>query len=126
VYGTLKRRNSIRGLDKVANAKFIGEANTINKSFIMMDLGLFPGVAITTASNPEALKIGGEVFEVTDAVLSKLDKIEGYPDFYNRTKVNTTLGTAWMYYLQNPTDFTIEQYEDQAVSIVDGIAYWIG
>lgn len=96
VYGTLKRGNRVRGMDKMGNAKFINEAVTVDAEYSLYDLGAFPAV-----SRRGENRIQGEVWEVDDALMAILDVIEGYPDFYNRCEVVTTEGTAWMYYIDD-------------------------
>lgn len=39
-----------------------------------------------------------QVFEVDDATFRSLDGLEGYPSFYNRKKVSTSVGEAWIYF----------------------------
>ena len=77
-------------------ANFIGEAATVDSSYRMVDLKSFPGVILGGEKD-----IAGEVWEVTDDLFKTLDLIEGYPNFYNRLEVETTLGKAWMYYLSS-------------------------
>lgn len=80
-------------------ANIVGKAKTIHPDYIMLDLGSFPGVVkITTDGQPHGY-IQGEVWEINDAVLDQLDGIEGHPEFYERFKVETSQGIAWMYLL---------------------------
>jgi gamma-glutamylcyclotransferase (GGCT)/AIG2-like uncharacterized protein YtfP len=122
VYGTLKRGNKIRGLDKVQGARFVSEACTVDSSFVMLDLGSFPAVMIATPSQTPC-KIGGEIFMVTADVFAHLDIIEGYPDFYNRMLVETTHGWAWMYYL-NSIDCAVFYDDSDQINITDNVSYW--
>ena len=98
VYGTLKKSNEIRGLDKITGCEFINEAQTIDKTYNMIDLGYFPAVLCQGSYN-----IKGEVWNVDQDALHALDIIEGYPDFYSRKKINTTEGVAWIYYFKEDT-----------------------
>jgi gamma-glutamylcyclotransferase (GGCT)/AIG2-like uncharacterized protein YtfP len=43
--------------------------------------------------------IQGEVYEVDEPTMDRLDMLEGYPSFYNRVEIPTDYGLAWMYYL---------------------------
>ena len=63
----------------------------------MISLGAFP--ALIPTDEPLA-PITGEVFQVTEAVLTnELDSLEGYPSFYNRKVVKSALGyDVWVYY----------------------------
>lgn len=71
-----------------------GKAVTKNNDFEMFDLGSFPALI------PGEKYIQGEVWEVDGELLMfHLDPIEGYPKLYNRTKTETSLGLAWVYYM---------------------------
>lgn len=114
VYGTLKRGNEKRGLDKFGDATFVGEATTTQKIFSLYDLGPFPAAVM-----PGKSRILGEVWEVSKKVMKQLDHIEGHPEFYKRKQVATTQGTAWIYLL--PADM-IE--DDLLVDPVNGVSAW--
>lgn len=93
VYGTLRKGNSLRGLDKLG-AEFVGDATTTEAWYDMVDFGPFPAVVPGGESY-----VAGEVWKVNAEIMERLDYIEGYPDFYKRQIVETTVGPAWMYYL---------------------------
>jgi gamma-glutamylcyclotransferase (GGCT)/AIG2-like uncharacterized protein YtfP len=101
VYGTLKSGGKVRGLDGFPGATIVGKAKTTYPDYHMIDLGAFPGVL----KNGEH-HIQGEVWEVDEQTALELDMIEGYPDFYNKEKTETTQGRAWMYFLPG------DQYRD--------------
>ena len=115
VYGTLKKGNSSRGLDRWSlGANFIGNAVTSQNKFTLYDLGAFPAVGLKGEDY-----IAGEVWSVDKDTLDDLDKIEGYPDFYNRIQVDTTKGEAWMYYMpdvKNYRNTPIESDQNQIAS----------
>lgn len=90
VYGTLKRGHGNHRLLK--DSKFLGEASIKSD---MYSLGAFP--AISGKGEREAY---GEVFEVDEPTMERLDRLEGYPHFYNRKVVETQHGTAWVYYIE--------------------------
>jgi len=116
VYGTLKAGSVVRGMDKFPTAKLQGEAMTTEPEFDMISLGAFPAAKLSGNN-----RILGEVWSVDDAVFEALDWIEGYPDFYSRTEVTTTLGTAWMYYLPD-----VERYNHEKIKpIMEGVVEWI-
>ncbi len=79
VYGTLRRtdvRNSV--LD---NSKFLGSYKSIPK-YTMYSLGAFPCIVFGCKTS-----IIGELYEVDDYTLSRLDLIEGHPSFYTRMPI---------------------------------------
>ena len=91
VYGTLKAGHGNNELLK--GSEFVGEHVT-KPIYTMKNLGGFPGVLLDGNTS-----IIGEVYRVTSPTMARLDRLEGYPHFYNRTKILTDHGEAWMYYL---------------------------
>jgi gamma-glutamylcyclotransferase (GGCT)/AIG2-like uncharacterized protein YtfP len=98
VYGTLKRGHSNHRLLSRGNAEFLGRAY-VEGGWRMLDLGAFPGVV--RDGNQKDGRVFGEVFSCDIETLATLDLLEGHPSFYERQKVATPYGKAWMYYL-NP------------------------
>jgi gamma-glutamylaminecyclotransferase len=91
VYGTLKKGFGNHPI--LSNAKFLGEAHTMEASFQMYSLGGFP--AVTLEGNQ---RIIGEVYEVEDpSIISNMDELEHHPHWYQRIMVPTSLGAAWTY-----------------------------
>jgi len=95
VYGSLKRgfSNYKRLLDgSIGDCEYLHVATTKGT---MYDLGPFPAVDIEGPN-----QIRGEVFRVDEDVLFALDRLEGDPTFYNRTKVDLSTGEkAWIYHI---------------------------
>lgn len=116
VYGTLKKGNRIRGLDKLdKTAKLIGEAVTVDPEFKLFDLGAFPAVQFGGSK-----QIKGEVWEVSENTLeTELDAIEGYPDFYTRDMIETTAGNAWVYHIKDISEYRATELEAEHI-----IAEW--
>lgn len=91
VYGTLKAGHSNAGL--LAAATFVGDAVTVPEfTMFAENYNHFPMVA---EGGNKVIK--GEVYEVNEFTLSRLDSLEGHPRWYQRKEVNTSLGKAWMY-----------------------------
>ena len=90
VYGTLKKGQY--------NHPVLGEAQYLGPDLIegwaMYSLGAFPCIV------PKKLfgLVAVEVYEVPD--LKSTDRLEGYPDFYDRTKIVTSHGDAWVYFMR--------------------------
>jgi gamma-glutamylcyclotransferase (GGCT)/AIG2-like uncharacterized protein YtfP len=99
VYGSLKRGGHNHRLLVLGNAQFIGEAVTRGTLF---DLGPYPAVSIRDSN----AQVHGEIYEVDDATFQRLDQLEGYPSYYNRDKVETSLGPAWIYTINDMTTET--------------------
>jgi len=62
-------------------ARFVGRAQTAPE-YTMHSLGGFPGV-VSGGSTP----IEGECYEVDGPTLEALDRLEGHPSFYRRTRI---------------------------------------
>lgn len=78
VYGTLRRGEHNHRL--LNTATFIGEAQSCSANFVMTGHGV-PFLSETPFRN---LPVTGEVFEVDDATLHRLDLLEGHPNWYGR------------------------------------------
>jgi gamma-glutamylcyclotransferase (GGCT)/AIG2-like uncharacterized protein YtfP len=91
VYGTLKQNFRNHYWMIKASGKFIDK--TICKGFACINTPCFP-----YAIKKEDAQIIGELYEVPQEKLRVLDQLEGYPDFYIRTIIDTPLGEAWIYY----------------------------
>jgi gamma-glutamylcyclotransferase (GGCT)/AIG2-like uncharacterized protein YtfP len=64
------------------------------EGFWMVNLGSFP--ACIPVENDKGT-ILGEVWKVDDKTFARLDRLEGYPHFYDRKEVETSAGKAWIY-----------------------------
>jgi len=94
VYGTLKKGFGNHHL--LSKSLYHGDYSTA-PSHKMVSLGGFPGVVF--GKGTAAIK--GEVYEVADDVLDRLDRLEGYPSFYDRKSIYTLYGKAYMYVLSD-------------------------
>src|SRR5918997_2987877 len=93
VYGTLRQGGGRAMPDLFPDAKFIGHAKV---SGSLYDLGSYPGLLLDES---DSLVIG-EVYEIDDQLLSKLDDFEA-SSHYRRKQVEISLGTqrrsCWIY-----------------------------
>ena len=115
VYGTLKRGFWNNYLLK--EAEFLGEGTTLEK-FKLYTVG-FP----YALSDGEGLPLRGEVYEVEEETLKRLDALEGYPNHYKRklTEVKLDDGRvvkALIYYAERP--------RGEPLSPKDGFYSWEG
>jgi len=93
VYGSL-----LKGLGNhrlLETSTLMGE-DLVKLPFQMVSLGSFPG--LIPSKKEEDIFI--EVYEVTDEVFARLDRLEGYPHFYNRRIIDTAFGEAFVYFLE--------------------------
>lgn len=97
VYGSLLKGLGNHGVMQHAQGDLIA-SGTIS------DFGLYPycRTAYPCIAELEDGIVHVEVYEVNDSGLRVLDMLEGYPDFYNRKKVNVTANKVytdvWVYY----------------------------
>lgn len=97
VYGTLRKNNGNHQI--INDQEHLGTFITDPK-YTMFTMGGFPGVLLNGDS-----EIVIEVYKIDNQQsLERLDRLEGYPSFYNRTVIDTPYGRAWMYYLDNDND----------------------
>jgi gamma-glutamylcyclotransferase (GGCT)/AIG2-like uncharacterized protein YtfP len=95
VYGSLRKgfgnhRVLERNEAQILSTERIG-------GFKMFSMGAFP--FIQPASEEDMITI--EVYAVPITGLPDLDRLEGYPSFYNRKLVQTSKGQAWIYFIEN-------------------------
>lgn len=87
VYGTLRQgQPNHRLLD---GARFVGTAETV-PFFRMVSLGAYPGMVRDRSQSRKS--IVGEIYDVDEDTLGKLDQLEGVPHFYFRSRVRLTDG----------------------------------
>jgi len=98
VYGTLMsghpNNHLLEGLVGVT-------AVTVDSHYKMQNHGGFP--SISKGGNTQVV---GEVFEVNQHQLARLDRLENHPNWYKREEVSVTLGnaevvTAWVYIMSS-------------------------
>lgn len=93
VYGTLKKGKSNHSL--LIDSKFLGETK-------IEGVSLYRKEAFPFAWKSDSFCFG-ELYEVDDNTLSKLDRLEGHPNWYKRELMevinlaSNTKETAWIY-----------------------------
>ncbi len=105
VYGTL-RKGEVNHF-WLDGAMFVGQY-TIPSGWHMIDLGPYPAVI---ADKVSFVPIIGEIYQVTPAILEKLDELEEYPTLYGREQITTKFGLAWIYYYQHIDTHLIKRIE---------------
>lgn len=95
VYGTLKKGYANHGL--LEGAEFLGEATSKDARWNLVDLGPFPAMTYGHTA------VRGEVYAIDSSHLRALDRLEGYPQYYDRNVVDFTMGdttvAAWVYWM---------------------------
>lgn len=100
VYGTLKKGY---GNDRLVRDLVEHTEIALVEGYTLLDLGAFPGaVQLTTGY------VVGELLTLRDPkeALRRLDRLEGHPNFYRRTKVRVLVNDGheqdcWIYVYQN-------------------------
>lgn len=97
VYGTLRQGGYNHSL--MGEAEFLASLKL--SGFTMVSLGSYPAVYLD-AQAEEA--IYAELYTVDAATFARLDRLEGYPEFYNRSQVEVSLVNgqqvnAWIYHM---------------------------
>lgn len=94
VYGTLRKGYGNHRILDNEHCEYLGTQRT-TPEFKMVTLGGFPGVIPDGSSS-----VTIEVYRVNHPTVDqRLDWLEGYPSFYQKTQVETEWGTADMYIL---------------------------
>ena len=95
VYGSLM--SGLPYHQQLEGARRIAQGLTL-PDFHMFDLGRYPGVTLG-GDTP----IQGEVYRVTDSMLSRLDAFEGVPTLYHRHRITLTTGMSVQLYVLTDT-----------------------
>lgn len=97
-YGTLKRNfgnNRVIGYDN-----FVKEVVTLPE-YELYSAGAFPCLV----KSKNGISIKGELFNIPEEGLARLDRLEGHPTLYKRGKVNLQSGEECIaYFWQQPLD----------------------
>jgi len=109
VYGSL--RKSLHNHRLLEEATFLGTTTT--SGFTMYSLGGFPYLTPSDNTNPITI----EVYDVTEREFANLDRLEGFPNFYNRKLIPTEFGEAWIYFIATASD-------DLVVTSGDWLTYY--
>lgn len=88
VYGTLKK--GIHNHRLLVSSDFIGNAYTLD-TFKMFHVG-FP--VIKFSDHPDAKSVYGEVYDVDDETLKRLDSLESEGSMYDRKQINVVIDDA--------------------------------
>lgn len=110
VYGSLK--------------KGFGNSCLLENSKLLHDKVFFTGTMASLGGFPCCTQHGntriqGEMYEVDDTTLARLDQLEGHPNWYERKMVSTSEGEAWIYFIDRP-----DHYGDGARIVKSGV--WEG
>jgi gamma-glutamylcyclotransferase (GGCT)/AIG2-like uncharacterized protein YtfP len=91
VYGSLRKGFGNHRL--VEDSTYLGTDYTYPE-FTMYSMGGFPYVMHEGNTSMVV-----ELYDVDDNVMARLDRLEGYPTFYDRKQIPTSQGDAWIYFM---------------------------
>jgi len=74
------------------------KTEVVNIPFRMISLGSFPGLIPST----ENTDITVELYEVDQETYNRIQQLEGYPNFYQKAIIATSLGELEIYVLLSP------------------------
>lgn len=92
VYGSL--RAGFHNHILLQSSKLIGSERI--SGFDMYSLGAFPAIVQGVGD------ITVEMYEVNEHTFKRLDRLEGFPAFYDRMLVETSEGECWIYFQHTP------------------------
>jgi gamma-glutamylcyclotransferase (GGCT)/AIG2-like uncharacterized protein YtfP len=105
VYGTLKKGFYNNSILEKGNAIFEGDSEIEN--FVLISLSVFPMAFFVKEKEH---KIIAERYSIDDVTLKRLDRLEGYPSFYNRMIATDTKGNkGWIYINPSPVPIFFEE-----------------
>lgn len=92
VYGTLRAGQSNSG--RLGRDAVLMSVERL-AGWSMVSLGGFPACFEDEIGSGVTI----EVYEISDAAFASCDRLEGYPSFYDRKLVETSVGEAWIYFM---------------------------
>lgn len=106
VYGSLRKGMGNHGL--LDNDESVLLSTEQIPGFEMYSYGAYPFIRPADTEQPITI----EVYAVSSSVMQRLDRLEGYPSFYNRKLVQTSKGQAWIYFIDQPGNNRPVQHGD--------------
>ena len=94
-YGSLRKGH---GNNRLLRDSELKSTEVINIPYRMISLGAFPGLI----PSPENHDITVEIWEVNDYTYRSVECLEGWPSFYQKALVLTSLGEVEVYVLESP------------------------
>jgi gamma-glutamylcyclotransferase (GGCT)/AIG2-like uncharacterized protein YtfP len=95
----------------LAEQRFLGEART-HPQYALYDLGAYPGLV---HAESEGRAIPGELYEIDDGLIARLDRIEGAPNLFRLQpiRIEGHPGSVFAYFYQGGIDGMSRCAEDR-------------
>ena len=116
VYGSLRAG---MGNNRVIDSSKLLSSENVSLPFEMIDLGSFPGLIKSNNIND----IYMEIYEVDPTTYQRVERLEGYPSFYDRELIETSAGAAEVYFL--PKDYGREYERYPRVTKTNNSYDWV-
>uniref|UniRef100_A0A1B0GBU8 Gamma-glutamylcyclotransferase family protein n=1 Tax=Glossina morsitans morsitans TaxID=37546 RepID=A0A1B0GBU8_GLOMM len=116
VYGTLKNGEFNHSLLTNANngfARYLGEGKTVEKYPLI--IGTRFNIPFLLDKCGRGQNVNGEVYEVDEEMLKKLDELEEYPEYYDREiqeikmEKRDEVTKCWLYLMRNCPDHLLQK-----------------
>lgn len=95
VYGSLRKGYGNHAILKDAE---LVSTEVVNIPFKMVSLGGFPGLVPDESNH----NITIEIYRVNETEYRRVERLEGYPHFYQKALINTSQGELEVYVLNDP------------------------
>ena len=93
VYGTLNQNNYNHFL--LEESEYLGKDVT-EPEWTMYDLGPYPCIS-PNGKTPITI----EVYKINERINRTIDRLEGYPHYYDKKEINTRFGPAIVYFIND-------------------------
>ena len=117
VYGSLRKNMGNHGL--ISHSTLL-ETTTVSLPYKMISLGGFPGLIKSDQNN----EITIELYEVDDATYKRVERLEGYPSFYDKHNFSLKgYEKPIEIYVLNEKDGYYSKYGKENTHILDWVKY---
>ena len=117
VYGSLRKG---MGNHRIIEHATLLSTEIVSLPFEMIDMGSYPGLI----RSKEVNDIVVEVYEVDMPTYQRVERLEGYPSFYSREPIETTVGAGDIYFLDNDRGREYPRYP-RVIKTKEGVFDWV-
>ena len=117
VYGSLRKG---MGNHRIIEHATLLSTEIVSLPFEMIDMGSYPGLI----RSKEVNDIVVEVYEVDMPTYQRVEMLEGFPSFYSREPIETTVGAGDIYFLDNDRGREYPRYP-RVVKTAEGVFDWV-
>ena len=117
VYGSLCAG---MGNHRVIDGSKLLSSEIVSLPFEMIDMGSYPGLIRSKDIND----IQVEVYEVDAQTYQSVERLEGWPSFYSREPIETSVGAGDIYFLDNDRGRKYPRYP-RVNKTAEGVFDWV-